>query len=184
MVANGAITANTFVFAAASGKVGATGTVCEGLALEAATADGDIIEVLGMASNATSGLLFASVAASAAVSNTTTETAFDQSYTIPANTLKAGDVISGRAQVIATSTNSTDTLNVKLKIGSTVVAATGAVDVANNDVAYIDYAITIRTSGASGTLVATGTASLGVEGTAPPVQSQGSSSARPSKSST
>lgn len=46
MVASEAITAGNPVYAAASGKVAATGTVIEGLALEAAGADGDIIEVL------------------------------------------------------------------------------------------------------------------------------------------
>ncbi len=46
MVANGAISLGAVVFAAAAGKVGATGTIVEGIALEAATADNDIIEVL------------------------------------------------------------------------------------------------------------------------------------------
>jgi hypothetical protein len=46
MVASGAITAGNPVYAAASGKVAASGTVYCGTALEAATADGDLIEVL------------------------------------------------------------------------------------------------------------------------------------------
>ena len=46
MVANGAITLGAPVFAAAAGKVGASGTIVEGVALEASTADNDIIEVL------------------------------------------------------------------------------------------------------------------------------------------
>lgn len=46
MVASGAITASNPVYAAASGKIAGTGTVLEGIALEAAAADGDIIEVL------------------------------------------------------------------------------------------------------------------------------------------
>ncbi len=108
---------------------------------------------------------YVSVAASAAVSNTVTETAFDQSVTIPANYLKAGDVIRIRCQAIATATNSTDTLNLKLYLGSVEIAATGAVDVANNDVGYFDVDIVIRTIGASGTLVAAGVQALGVEGT-------------------
>jgi hypothetical protein len=49
MVANGAITAFTKVWQAASGKVGATGTRCVGLTLEAASADLDVIEVLDRA---------------------------------------------------------------------------------------------------------------------------------------
>jgi hypothetical protein len=46
MVALVAITAGSPVYAAAGGKVAATGTVFVGTALEAATADGDVIEVL------------------------------------------------------------------------------------------------------------------------------------------
>ena len=46
MVANGAITAGVEVFAAASGKIAATGTVSLGHALTAATADNDLVEVL------------------------------------------------------------------------------------------------------------------------------------------
>lgn len=46
MVANAAITAFTRVYQAASGKVAPTGTRCVGIALEAASADLDPIEVL------------------------------------------------------------------------------------------------------------------------------------------
>lgn len=108
---------------------------------------------------------YASVAASAAVTNTTTETAFDKSVTIPANYLRAGDIIRVRAQVIATSTNSTDTLTLTLYLGSVSIVATAAVDVANNDIGYIDCDIVIRTIGASGTLVGAGVQGLGVPGT-------------------
>jgi hypothetical protein len=57
-------------------------------------------------------------------------------------------VIRVRAQVIATATNSTDTLTLKLLIGTTTVASTGAVDVANNDIGYFD-ALTIRSDTAA-----------------------------------
>jgi hypothetical protein len=46
MVASEAITSGNPVYAAAGGKVASTGTVYVGTALEAATADGDVIEVL------------------------------------------------------------------------------------------------------------------------------------------
>lgn len=45
MVAAGPITKGVTVYAAAAGKIDATGTIIVGQALEAATADGDIIEV-------------------------------------------------------------------------------------------------------------------------------------------
>lgn len=109
---------------------------------------------------------YASVAASAAISNTTTETAFDKSVSVPANYLRAGDIIRVRAQAIATATNSTDTLNLKLYLGTVEICATGALDVADNGIGYIDADIVIRTIGATGTLVGAGLVSIGVEGTA------------------
>lgn len=110
--------------------------------------------------------LSATVAASSAVSNTTSETNFDTTIVIPANTLKAGDVIRVRAQGIATATNSTDTLTAKLKLGSTAIAATAAQDVANNDIFWFDFDIVVRTVGASGTMVAGGVQGIGASGTA------------------
>lgn len=120
----------------------------------------------GTLAKAASGYLANIAAASSAVTNTNTETAFSNgSVTIPANTLKVGDVIRVRAQGIATATNSTDTLTVRLMIGTDAVATTGAVDVANNDIFLIDATIVVRTIGASGTYTATGTVSLGASGT-------------------
>ncbi len=46
MVASEAISAGARVYAAASGKVAADGSIVEGVALEASTADGDVIEVM------------------------------------------------------------------------------------------------------------------------------------------
>lgn len=133
----------------------------------AAAASGDTTVDVAINGNSEGSMSLVAVAASTALTNSTTETNFDNStLTIPANSLNVGDVIRVRAQVIATATNSTDTLTVKLKLGSTAVASTGAVDVANNDIAYIDADLVVRTIGATGTLVATGAVGLGVEGTA------------------
>ena len=111
------------------------------------------------------GCLYSSIAMSAAVTNTTTETTMD-SVSVGADQLRPGDILRIVAQGIATATNSTDTLPIKIKIGSTVLCATAAVDVADNDVWVMQTHGTIRTGGASGTLVAAGHQSLGVEGTA------------------
>lgn len=46
MVANAAITSGASVYAAAAGKIAPSGSILLGIALEAATADGDVIEVL------------------------------------------------------------------------------------------------------------------------------------------
>lgn len=131
----------------------------------AADADTYVLTYVHPSLNGAEGLVYSAEAASTAVTNTTTETKFDKSVTLPANTLKVGDVIKVRAQVIATSTNSTDTLDIQLRLNTTDVIATGAVDVANNDIAIIDFELVIRTVGASGTYVGAGYVSLGAAGT-------------------
>jgi hypothetical protein len=110
-------------------------------------------------------VVYNAIAASAVISNTIAETAFDKSYSIPANSLKAGESLHIRAWGACPSTNSTDTLNVKLRIGGTQIVATGAVDVANNDIFLIDVVVTFRAVGSSGTLVAAGSVALGASGT-------------------
>jgi hypothetical protein len=106
------------------------------------------------------GIVYRNVAASTAHSDTTTEALFDTQFSIPANTLVAGSVIKVRYQGIATSTNSTDTLLIKLYIGGlsgTALLTGTATDVANNNIFAGECTIVIRTAGASGTLVAVGT---------------------------
>lgn len=108
-----------------------------------------------------SGVVYANTAASTAVTNTTTETAFSEKYTLPKNILRAGSVIKIRFQGIATATNSTDTLAIKLYLGGlsgTALLTLAARDVANNDIFSGEAVVVIRTIGASGTFVATGTA--------------------------
>jgi len=113
-----------------------------------------------------SGLKYVNTVPSAAVSNTTNETAFDTNYTIPANTLRVGDVIRVRVQGIATATNGTDTLAIKLYLATDLTAGAivgtllftiAATDVANNDVFQGEYDLVIRTLGSGGTMVGTGT---------------------------
>lgn len=108
-------------------------------------------------------------AAGTALSNTTTETALG-SYTIPANRLSVGSVIRIRYQGIATATNSTDTLAVKLYIGGlsgTALISAAAIDVANNDLFGGEFTVVVRTIGASGTIVGYGTyKTTAAEGTA------------------
>lgn len=48
MVASDAISAGSACYAGANGKVASTGTIYEGIALEASTTDGDVIEVMSM----------------------------------------------------------------------------------------------------------------------------------------
>lgn len=107
-------------------------------------------------------LLGAIVASSTAISNTATETAFDQSVSVPAGRIQtAGTVLKIRAKVRVTSGTSTDTLTLRARLDTTagvLLGATPAVDVTNagGDLGVLDLTATIRTVGASGTLVADG----------------------------
>lgn len=94
------------------------------------------------------------------------------SATLKAYSLQPNKVYRLQAAVIATATNSTDTLTVKVRVGpttltGTVCASTGAVDVANSDVAVIDISMVVRDADAASVVMVTGSASvLGAEGTA------------------
>lgn len=119
-------------------------------------------------SRSASGTLYVQTAATAAISNTNSETDFDSNaqYTIPANSLKVGDIIRIQVQGIVTAHTSSDTLNVKAKIGSTVLGSTGAINNAANDTYSLDITIIVRTIGASGTFVVFGKVCDGTPGTA------------------
>lgn len=163
--ASGAISQYATVYQDDDGKITATNTgIRIGTALKAASGSGSIIEV--WPDLKVGGLLYASEAASATIAETTAETAFDKSFTIPANMLQAGDILRIRALATAPSTNSSDTLNLKLKIGSTEIFATGAVDVVNGDVGLIECDLQIRTIGETGAFVALGKQILDAVGTA------------------
>lgn len=98
------------------------------------------------------GQAHAQVAAGTALTNSTVETALS-SYTIPANTLVVGSTIRCWAQGIATATNSSDTLTIYLRFGtSTTTASNEAVftstspDAVNNDVFALHAVIQVRTA--------------------------------------
>lgn len=106
------------------------------------------------------GLAYSNTAASTAHSNTTTEALLDKSYTIPADTLKAGTVVEIEYWGKATTTNSTDTLTIKLYVGGlsgTALLTSAATDVADGDIFSGKATMLVRTAGASGTFVAKGT---------------------------
>lgn len=105
-------------------------------------------------------VVYTNTAASTAISNTTTEALFDTQYSIPADSLRPGQLIKIRYQGIATATNATDTLTIVLYIGGltgTALLTHAATDVANNNVFSGEYELIIRTIGASGTMVGCGT---------------------------
>lgn len=132
-------------------------------ALAAASGANSIVEAICVDDG--DGLLYAAIADSAEVENTTDETAFDKSKTIDGGELKVGDVLEIIARAYVLDNNSTDELTLKLKCGTEVIVSTGAVDVADGDIGFIHAFVTVRAVGASGKLSASGVVGLGVEGT-------------------
>lgn len=113
------------------------------------------------------GLMGEITAASTAIvdSVSTEQTYSNGSYTIPANSLRPGDVIRGRVHVGAI-TGGAGTLTVKVKYGSTIIAVTGAPVIVTGDFVTVDYAMTVRTIGATGTAVASSISHSGTAGAA------------------
>lgn len=117
-------------------------------------------------------LVYKQVAASTAITGATeTETIFDKNVSIPANRLAAGSVVRIRGQGVYTATTGSETHSLLLKVGSVTLTTMALIDPANSDLFYFDAVFVVRTAGASGTCVATGTqlsqAATGV-GTAKP----------------
>ncbi len=123
------------------------------------TARGDLVVDKGSGTYVQGYTGYTNTAASSAITAVSAETAFDTSFTIPANTLDVGTLIRLKWQGIATATNATDTLAVKAYIGGlsgTLLFSHAATDVSNNDVFQGEYELIIRTVGASGTMVGCG----------------------------
>ena len=117
-------------------------------------------------------LLYALLAAGTALTNSTAETLL-ASHELPAASMQAGKVYDIDAVVIATATNSTDTLLVNVRIGpttltGTIVGAAAATDVADNNVVIVKLKAVVRSVSAAGlaTIAVFGLVSLhGAEGT-------------------
>lgn len=149
----------------AVGKVDDTGVgPCVGVALQAATADEERIEV---AITKGTGLHHAAIADSTAVTASAVATAFSNaSKTIDGGALRVGDILRIKAAGICTSTTGAETVKADILVGTEIVATTGAIDPANGDVWRLDVDVAIRAVGASGKIQAHGTQGLGVPGTA------------------
>lgn len=156
------------VYSADDGKVTGTNTgVRVGRLVDTAENiagdDGDYVEVIPDPAWVT----YATTAASTlAVAADTNANPYDQSFTIPANTLKAGDVLDIRAFVRVIDQNSTNTLTLRLLIGTVVVSLTGAVQVADDDIGILEATVTVRSIGATGKIFAAGKSALDAAGTA------------------
>lgn len=159
MIASEAIAAGSAVYGAASGKVTdnfASGGPQIGIALTAATADGD--EILVLLEKGGEELLFAAVAQSDAVgaSSSAEHTFSTGAFTLPAGQVRKGDVFRMRAMGKIVAANSTDTFTARAEVGTETVATTPLPDATNGDVFIIDLELQVREVGASGKLVASG----------------------------
>ena len=117
-----------------------------------------LVNPFGTGTMATPRASYVQAAVGTALTNSVVETALG-AYTIPANSLSVGSLIQVRFQGIATLTNSTDTLTIKLYlggIGGTALISMAATDVANNDVFQGEYELAVRTIGSTGTVVGVG----------------------------
>jgi hypothetical protein len=167
ITSDGTCAVGGIAYAAASGKVSATGYIPVGLVTEIfGSTDGDVVHVIPVPTTVDGGLLYNNTAVGTALTGSSTETDLD-SFTLPANFLKAGDEIEIEGWGIATATNSTDTLAINVKLGSVTVCAVAAVDAANNNIWRFRMVITVRSVGASGKIIAHGNAgALGATSTA------------------
>lgn len=135
MVANGAVTLGADVFSAASGKVSATQGATSfriGVALEAATADGDFIEVLrdsrGEETVGVSGAQEALTTAAPAASVEGTST-IDSTANAVAATLASGTVIGQQKLFVMTNATNSSTVTIALhETSDPEVATFNAVD--------------------------------------------------------
>ena len=134
----------------------------------AADTTGDVILQPGRGTT-----VFHAMAVSSTLTSWTTFTAFSNgTVTLPANFLTAGSRIRVRGRVTWVAINSTNTLQLEIKFGTTGTTAI-LLNVARNataaDVASFDCYIDIRTNGASGTWVASGVSYDGAIGGVPAV---------------
>ncbi len=103
--------------------------------------------------------LYQILAPSSNVTNTAAETVFDNgSYTMAAGTLAVGTVIRIRGKAVVSAQNAANTHQIQIEFGSghTVLLDSGARALAATQFVSFDISVTIRTAGASGTYIATG----------------------------
>jgi len=95
---------------------------------------------------------YAQIADSSAINATVTETAFDKSYTIPANILAVGNIIRIRASGIFTAAGAAS-INLRVRIGANVVLLHAqAVSTQTNAPWVIEGSAVVRSIGAAGVL--------------------------------
>lgn len=142
------------VYVAAAGKFASSGGGAAQFQLIAAgSGDGSVVEAFPIFESGSS-LIGASVAAATVLTSLAAPTSFDQTVSIPANSLEAGDVLDIFAQVDTTAANSTDTFIYKILIGTTAVAVTATIDAVTGDTCILHARVQVRDAGAVGHIVA------------------------------
>lgn len=103
-------------------------------------------------------ILSTATAAGTTHTNSTDEAVL-ASYTCPANFWQTGKSLHLRGYLRCISTNASNTLTVRVRVGATTltgtaIATSGAIDVADDDVTVYDIWLTCRDADSSGTLAA------------------------------
>jgi len=151
-VASAAISsARVPVYTADDGKVSTTNTgICVGLALNTASGDGSIVEVLPMLKR----VPYVNTAAdSVKGASSTTETDCGITFDLPASELMAGSLIRIKAAGIVTDQDSTPQCTVKLYLGTEAIATAVVAAAADNDECLILADVVVRSLGATGKLI-------------------------------
>lgn len=120
------------------------------------TATAAQLNVLGALRGATlGGKLYAafSFADEDVVTDTDVATAFTKSYTIPADALAVGDILRIKAFGVVDDDNSTDTLELKVKLGDDVVATIAAADVSADNIFRLSTEVYVAGIGETGLLI-------------------------------
>lgn len=99
------------------------------------------------------GRAFSSTAASATITGGAGAQTYSVSYSIPANTLKAGSIVNLTASVKALTQNAGDTFTAFLRVGGQVVASCASFDINAND--FGNMRATLNVFGAPGAAVQT-----------------------------
>ena len=108
------------------------------------------------------GLAYTDPTASTAITGATeTLTNLDNTYSLPANSLKVGTKLRIRAVGHQTATTSAETLTFTLRAGSTSLGVTGNIDPVANDMWVLEYELDVRSVGATGHVVGLGTVRSG-----------------------
>lgn len=104
------------------------------------------------------------------VANTAAETVFASTYTIPANMLQPGSVIRVRAYGVASVGGLVPTMQIRLRIGTTIILDTGVISALTgssvNDGWYFDGQMITQSTGVTGQIEAQGVARFQTSATA------------------